>query len=83
MSQRALTPNKSPGAADAWAERVASLTLPAAGPSSLIRRGSIAPHRMIKLPLVVSITLLSLADHAGEFFDRVEVPHRLGPLEQM
>jgi hypothetical protein len=38
---------------------------------------------MIKPPLVVSITFLSLADHAGEFFDRVEVPHRLGPLEQM
>jgi hypothetical protein len=35
---------------------------------------------MIKPPLVVSITLLRLADHAGEFFDWVEVPHRLGPL---
>jgi hypothetical protein len=43
------------------------------GPLSLIRRGSIARHRMIEPPLAIGITLLSFADDAGELFDRVEV----------
>jgi hypothetical protein len=54
-----------------------SLTLPA-GPPSLIRGGSIAPHRMIEPPLFISITLLSFADDAGELFDRVQVRQQLG-----
>jgi hypothetical protein len=38
---------------------------------------------MIEPPLVVSITLLSFADDAGELFDRVEVRQRLGLLDEV
>jgi hypothetical protein len=38
---------------------------------------------MIEPPLVVSITLLSLADHAGKFFDWVDVRRRLGRFDEV
>ena len=37
---------------------------------------------MIEPALVLSVALLSLADDAGEFFNRVEVRRRRRPLDQ-
>ena len=54
-------------------ERKASLTLPAIQTRPSIRRGPVVPHEIIQPPFVRRVALLSLADDAGEFFDRINL----------
>ena len=70
------------GQAMATKNEGAPLTLPAIRPPPSIGRGPIAPRQAIEPGFVVGIALLSLADDAGEFFDRVNVGQRRHPLDE-